>query len=585
MDQFERYVGQVFDKRYRIQKVIGIGGMAVVFEANDMLMRRNVAVKMLKDEINNDTQSVKRFINESKAVAMLSHPNIVNIYDVSVKDDRKYIVMELVDGITLKNYILKKGVLSFHEVINITEQILMALEHAHSKGIVHRDIKPQNIMMLKNGVIKVADFGIAKLPNAETVTMTDKAIGTVFYISPEQASGKTIDRRSDIYSLGVTMYEMATGKLPFVADSPVTVAIMQVKNSPKPPRELNPSIPVGLEQVILGAMEKNPDDRFQSAAQMLRHVAQLKANPHAVFRMQRHDAPAGNAVQSGGQLPPNVKKLTTPPKTSRSMFPVIAGVATAFLIVCCISAVVVLTRLMEVTATDNSKTIKVPELRNTIYSDGLKEQLEGLGYELEIEYEYSNDGTYDRNMIIEQDPLPGEIRKIIPDKQTCLLKLTVCWGAETVEMPDLAYKDSREAKIELRDKYGLVADIVTEPHDYVSEGCVIRTEPKAGTELKNGDHVTLYVSSGQDIKYVDMPDFRGCDESAVMKKLASAELKLGKVTYENSDKVAKGLCIDQSRAVGAKTPVGTTVDFVMSLGPVEETTAETTAGTASGDGQ
>ena len=172
MDQFERYVGQVFDKRYRIQKVIGIGGMAVVFEANDMLMRRNVAVKMLKDEINNDNQSVKRFINESKAVAMLSHPNIVNIYDVSVKDDRKYIVMELVDGITLKNYILKKGVLSFHEVINITEQILMALEHAHSKGIVHRDIKPQNIMMLKNGVIKVADFGIAKLPNAETVTMT-----------------------------------------------------------------------------------------------------------------------------------------------------------------------------------------------------------------------------------------------------------------------------------------------------------------------------------------------------------------------------------------------------------------------------
>ena len=180
MDSFEKYVGQVFDKRYRIMKVIGIGGMAVVFEAMDMLMRRNVAVKMLKDEINNDAQSVKRFINESKAVAMLSHPNIVNIYDVSVKDDRKYIVMELVDGITLKNYILKKGVLSFHEVIGITEQILMALEHAHSKGIVHRDIKPQNIMMLRNGSVKVADFGIAKLPNAETVTMTDKAIGTVF---------------------------------------------------------------------------------------------------------------------------------------------------------------------------------------------------------------------------------------------------------------------------------------------------------------------------------------------------------------------------------------------------------------------
>ncbi|MBE6612342.1 MAG: serine/threonine protein kinase, partial [Ruminococcaceae bacterium] len=227
MDTFEKYVGQVIDKRYRIIRVLGIGGMAVVFEANDLLMRRNVALKMLKDDIAKDTPSVKRFINESKAVAMLSHPNIVNIYDVSVKDDLKYIVMELIEGITLKNYIQKKGVLNYHEIISITEQILLALEHAHSKGIVHRDIKPQNIMMLKNGVIKVADFGIAKLPNAETLTMTDKAIGTVFYISPEQASGKQIDRRSDIYSLGVTMYEMATGKLPFVADSPVTVAIMQ----------------------------------------------------------------------------------------------------------------------------------------------------------------------------------------------------------------------------------------------------------------------------------------------------------------------------------------------------------------------
>ena len=226
MESFDKYVGQIFDRRYKILKVIGIGGMAVVFAAQDLLMHRNVAVKMLKDDINSDIQAVKRFINESKAVAMLSHPNIVNIFDVSVKDNLKYIVMELIEGITLKNYILKKGVLGYSEIISITEQILLALDHAHQKGIVHRDIKPQNIMMLKNGLIKVADFGIAKLPNAETVTMTDKAIGTVFYISPEQASGKKIDRRSDIYSLGITMYEMATGKLPFVADSPVTVAIM-----------------------------------------------------------------------------------------------------------------------------------------------------------------------------------------------------------------------------------------------------------------------------------------------------------------------------------------------------------------------
>ena len=563
MDSFEKYVGQVFDKRYRIMKVIGIGGMAVVFEAMDMLMRRNVAVKMLKDDINNDAQSVKRFINESKAVAMLSHPNIVNIYDVSVKDDRKYIVMELVDGITLKNYILKKGVLSFHEVINITEQILMALEHAHSKGIVHRDIKPQNIMILKNGTVKVADFGIAKLPNAETVTMTDKAIGTVFYISPEQASGKPIDRRSDIYSLGVTMYEMATGKLPFMADSPVSVAIMQVKNTPRPPRELNQNIPVGLEQIILGAMEKNPDNRFQSASQMLRHIAQLKSNPHTVFKMQRSETAVQPAQQST-QMPPNVQKLTPPPRQSRSMFPVIAGVATAFLIVCCVSAVVVLTRLFDTTTTDTSKQIEIPKLIDAIYSEDLKAKLEEQYYNVEVEYKYNAD--YDMNVIIEQDPDPGEKRKVIPGKQNCDLKLIVCWGAETFELADYSYTDSREAKIKLTE-LGLIADIVKETHEYISEGQVIRTDPEPGTTLKRGDHVTLYVSSGQEITYTKVPDFYKCDEEAVMKMLDWSELKLGNWTYEYSDEVAKGCVISQSRPAETQIPVNSKIDFVMSLGP------------------
>lgn len=564
MDSFEKYVGQVFDKRYRILKVIGIGGMAVVFEAMDMLMRRNVAVKMLKDDINNDVQSVKRFINESKAVAMLSHPNIVNIYDVSVKDDRKYIVMELVDGITLKNYILKKGVLSFHEVISITEQILMALEHAHSKGIVHRDIKPQNIMMLKNGSVKVADFGIAKLPNAETVTMTDKAIGTVFYISPEQASGKQIDRRSDIYSLGVTMYEMATGKLPFVADSPVSVAIMQVKNTPRPPRELNPNIPVGLEQVILGAMEKNPDNRFQNASQMLRHIAQLKSNPHTVFKMQHSETPVQPSQQQSGQMPPNVQKLTPPPRQSRSMFPVIAGVATAFLIVCCVSAIVVLTKLFDTTTTDTSKQIEIPKLVDAIYSDDLKAKLEEQYYNVEVEYKY--DASYDMNVIIGQDPDPGEKRKIIPGKQNCDLKLIVCWGAETFELADYSYTDSREAKIKLTE-LGLIADIVKETHEYISEGQVIRTSPEPGTTLKRGDHVTLYVSSGQDITYTKVPDFYKCDEQAVMKMLGWSNLKLGNWTYEYSSEVNKGCVISQSRPAEAQVPVNTKIDFVMSLGP------------------
>lgn len=580
MDAFEKYVGQVFDRRYRIIKVIGIGGMAVVFEAQDLLMRRSVAVKMLKDEINNDVQSVKRFINESKAVAMLSHPNIVNIYDVSVKENLKYIVMELVEGITLKNYILKKGVLGFHEIISITEQILLALDHAHQKGIVHRDIKPQNIMMLKNGVIKVADFGIAKLPNAETVTMTDKAIGTVFYISPEQASGKQIDRRSDIYSLGVTMYEMATGKLPFVADSPVTVAIMQVKNRARPPRELNPALPVGLEQIIMGAMEKSPDNRFQSAAQMLRHVAQVKSNPRTVFKMPKTDT-SGEIGGTGGQaLPSNVKKLTPPSRASRSMFPVIAGVASAFLIVCCISAAVVLTKLFEVTTTDTSKSIEIPTFIGDIYSEDYESKLELSYYNVEVEFIPNTE--YARNVIIGQDPLPGEKRKVNLDKdQKCELTLKVCLGAETVELDDYAYKDARDVIIKLRN-LGLIPNEIKERHEYIVAGYIIRTDPGPGTTLKVGDSITIYVSSGEELEYIGVPKFEGCDEATVMMLLDEKKLNLGSVTSEYNDTVPAGYCISQSRAVGEQIPVGTKIDFVMSLGPkpAETTAAEDTSSPA-----
>ena len=351
MDKFEKYVGVVFDNRYKIDKIIGIGGMAVVYRAIDLLMKRIVAVKMLRDEIAADEQSVRRFINESKAVAMLSHPNIVNIYDVSVRDNVKYIVMEYVEGITLKNYMTRKGILSVREIISYSEQILHALEHAHAKGIVHRDIKPHNIMLLKNGLIKVMDFGIAKLPNAETVTMTDKAIGTVYYISPEQASGRPIDARSDLYSLGVLMYEMGCAQLPFNADSPVSVALMQVNDSALPPRKVNATLPVGLEQIILRAMEKDPTDRYQSAKDMLKHVLRLKENPHIVFRQVK-----------------KVKKQRKPHRASHAMLPIILGVALAFLSVAAVSGVYALNAILGSSTETKAETITVATFTDTTFS-------------------------------------------------------------------------------------------------------------------------------------------------------------------------------------------------------------------------
>lgn len=286
-EAYQKYIGTTLDNRYHIDELIGIGGMAVVFGATDTYINNNrVAIKMLKVDVSTNETMVKRFKYESKAESMLKHRNIVAIHDVSVKGAEKYIVMEYVEGITLKNYLKgRNGPLNLNEIICYTKQILRALAIAHENHIIHRDIKPQNIMVLKSGLIKVMDFGIAKLPNAETITVTDKAIGTVYYMSPEQANGRQIDARSDIYSLGAMLYELATGKLPFTGDTPLSVVMKQIGEDPIPPREINPSIPVGLEQIILCAMSKKPNDRFQSAEIMLNYLRQLEKDNDIKFEM------------------------------------------------------------------------------------------------------------------------------------------------------------------------------------------------------------------------------------------------------------------------------------------------------------
>ncbi|MGM9653577.1 MAG: protein kinase [Eubacteriales bacterium] len=551
MDGFEKYVGVVFDNRYKIEKIIGIGGMAVVYKAIDLLMRRVVAVKMLKDEIAADEQSVKRFINESKAVAMLSHPNIVNIYDVSVRDNVKYIVMEYVEGITLKNYMTHKGILSFREIVSYSEQILNALEHAHAKGIVHRDIKPQNIMLLKNGLIKVMDFGIAKLPNAETVTMTDKAIGTVYYISPEQASGRPIDARSDLYSLGVLMYEMSCGRLPFNADSPVSVALMQVNASAVPPRRLNPSLPVGLEQIILKAMEKDPSQRYQSAAQMLRHVTRLKENPNIVFR----------EVQKSAREKSKKKK---PRRANHAMLPIILGVAFAFLLVAGISAYYTIDKLFLRGDSDKSETITIKSFVGTTYSPELQQWFDKSEYyTLLLQYRY--DTEHDAGVIIAQSPSAGERRKVVARTQKCAITLTVSQGAETVMLPDVLVYDYRDAKLTFSE-LGLAVHVEHIYSETFEVGTVIRTDPAAGTVMKLGDTVTIYASLGPAIGTVVVPSFLGMTEVQTLRKLIASGLRVGTVTYEKND-AAAGTILSQSVPEFKVVHANTKIDFVVSGGP------------------
>ena len=279
----ENYVGKRLDGRYEIMEIIGVGGMAVVYKAFDNIDNRIVAVKILKDEYLTSEEFRRRFKNESKAIAVLSHPNIVKVFDVSYGDRLQYIVMEYVEGITLKEYIEQQGKVNIREAIYFVTQILRALQHAHDKGIVHRDIKPQNIMLISDGTIKVTDFGIARFSRSETKTMTDTAIGSVHYISPEQAKGSVTDAKTDIYSVGVVLYEMLTGKLPFQSDNAVSVALMQLQNEPTKPRELNPEIPIGLEQIVIRAMQKNPNDRYQSASEMLVDIDTYKRNPNVKF--------------------------------------------------------------------------------------------------------------------------------------------------------------------------------------------------------------------------------------------------------------------------------------------------------------
>ena len=547
MDQYNNYIGLLLDGRYKIKRLVGIGGMAMVFEADDTFRKITVAVKILKDEFASDEVSVQRFINESKAVLMLSHANIVKIFDVSVKGENKYIVMEYIDGITLKNYMERKGALSVKETISYSIQILRALEHAHLGGVIHRDIKPQNIMLLKNGQIKVTDFGIAKLPDAKTLTATDKAIGTVYYISPEQAAGeKGIDRRTDLYSVGVMMYEMLTGKLPFDAENPVSIALKQINEQPKAPTQIVPSIPKGLEQIVLFAMEKDKDKRFQTATQMIDLLLKVRENPGVVFRQKN---------QSAARPKKKKKKV--------SMLPIIMGVVTAFLLVAIISAVTVVKDIFFGEQVDDSITITVEDYVGDMYSEDLLAELDDL-YRVSVKYEYSE--TLESGKILRQNPVAGATRRGRKGQQIADLTLYVSQGLEQAVMEDYTYAAARQTQLTLRNK-GFKVTVIEEYNDIVPADCVISTTPKAGESVAVGSTVLVMVSKGEMVDTTVVPSFVGTTTVDAYEMLVQSDLRLGTISYQYSDR-PYGRIIEQSLAAGTSAPKGVAkISFVISKGP------------------
>lgn len=563
MEGYDRYVGQTFDGRYRIIKIIGLGGMSVVFEAYDLVAQKIVALKMLRDEHAADPQQVRRFVNESKVVSMLSHPGIVKIFNYSVRNDTKYIAMEYIEGITLKDYIRKRGVLSFNEIISYTEQILHALEHAHENGIVHRDIKPQNIMLLRNGLIKVTDFGIAKVNGGDTFTITDKAIGTVSYISPEQAEGKQIDARSDLYSLGVLMYEMACGKLPFDDESPISVALMHINREPVSPKTINPAIPRGLEQIILSAMEKDRELRFQSAAQMLRQIARLKADPNIVFKPNPKIQAAQKKAEERKVKDSGKKKRR---KQSNSMTPIILGVVTAFITVALITGAYLAWRLFF--AEDNLTHLVIRDYQGMTLSEARKIIDERY---FVIKTDPENVDNEEEWIITEQSPAAGDSRKIEVGKHKCRLTFTLENENRGEDQIYLSYESNTVTRVrnELQ-KLGfrVRTQIVDEYSNTVPKGQVTRTEPAAGQYLPKGAEITIYRSlgpSGDAAQTVYVPNFDGMKE-ADAKALAETN-GLTVVVETVSSSFEKGRVVDQNPTPNTPVAPGSSVTIVVSGGP------------------
>ncbi|MBE6712219.1 MAG: PASTA domain-containing protein [Ruminococcaceae bacterium] len=563
-NKYKHLVGTVIDERYEVLSVKGIGGMAVVLKARDRVKNRIVAIKMLNEKHSNDSVSVRRFVNESRAIALLSNEHIVDIYDVAFTGKSKYIVMEYIDGITLREYMRRNGPLGFEKSMDFIIQILSALQHAHEKGVVHRDIKPQNIMVQANGRLKVTDFGIAQISDSEKGN-SGVAMGTVYYISPEQASGKATTFSSDIYSVGIMLYEMATGKLPFEGDTPLSIAMMQVNTPPARPSKINPQIPHGLEQIILRALNKEPQSRFRSAKSMLRACDIIRKDKTVVFE-EASATPAQEPV-----TPPEKKRKVK--ASPRTLFPIILGVTTAFLLVLTVAGIILISSLIRMTSNDSSLVVSIPDLSGEYINAARKAELAEDNIELKIE-EVNND-TYAPGQVVSQEPKGGQTRKITSSKQKVVVKVQVSLGKKSFSLADYVNQEHRAVQLQLEEKGAKVA--VEEQNDSsVIKGYIISTAPAPGTVINSGDTVTLYVSKGAATSSAKMVNVVGKSAADARRTLHNNNFIIGETTYEHSD-APEGNVIRQSIAPGASTVQGLDkVDLVVSLGPAPTPETEET---------
>lgn len=577
-------INTVLGGRYTILETVGVGGMSVVYKAVDSLENRFVAIKVLKPEFLTDERSRRRFLNESRAIAMLSHANIVDVYDVNFEDNNQYIVMEYIEGRTLKEYMDFTGALPIGEVFGYIKQTLRALRHAHERGIVHRDIKPQNIMLLDDGTIKVMDFGIAHVSNFETITMTDTAIGSVHYISPEQAKGLPVDDKSDIYSTGVMLYEMMTGVLPFTGETPVSVALKQVQTEPKKPREVNPDISRGMEQIILKAMKKDPAQRYQHAKEMLVDIKILEDNKEWVFDYPDEPAVAPavpeKPVEEEKKAEPEVKKEPEPsPKKNtkkkknsakarkwriiRNKFlAVTSGIFLAVVLVIFGYGV-----MMTVVNQLNDDLIELPSFVGKVASDVMADPRYNTFFEFSEESRY--DDTIGAGLIVEQSPESGKFSR------GTKVKLIVSNGKRTVTVPDVKGWEEAQAIVKLKQSDLLYETIQTQS-DTVDEGKVIRTEPASATTVPVGTTVKIYVSFTTEATRVYVPGVVGYKEELARQTLLNSQLYYFSVRYEYDDFVEKGYVISQSIEKETIVDVSEEIIIVVSLGSVADAIADGT---------